>query len=82
MLTAEERARLDPRVDVEALEEFLARVQPVSRELVLNSFYAEPDPDTMTIVGVIDPEIERLWRRAWRRDGEPTASTGHEAPDA
>jgi hypothetical protein len=65
LLTDEERARLDPRVQVEALEQFLHRLPAEQRTFVLNSFYADPAEGEMTIVGVVDPELERLWHRAW-----------------
>ncbi len=65
LLTDEERARLDPRVQVDALEQFLNRVPAEQRAFVLNSFFADPDEGAMTVVGVIDPELERLWHRAW-----------------
>jgi hypothetical protein len=67
MLTTEERARLDPRVVVESLEELLRQLPVASRAVALNSFYAQPDPDVMTIVGMTDPEFEQLWLRAWGR---------------
>ena len=76
-LTEEERARLDPRVQLEWLEHFLHRLPAPQRALALNSFAAEPDPAEMSIVGVTDPELERLWHRAWGRevggDGTPAA---------
>jgi hypothetical protein len=76
VLTDEERARLDPRVQVEWLERFLERFPAAQRAFVLNSFHAEPDPASMSIIGVTEPDLERLWHRAWGRsaDGEePTA---------
>ena len=77
MLTDDERARLDPRVEIECLEQFLQRVPVTQRAFVLNSFYAEPDAAGLAIIGVIDPELERLWHRAWGR-----AADGEVAPPA
>ena len=64
-LSQAERDRLDPRVNIDRLEAFLAQVPINLRALALNSFYAEPDADSMTIIGVTDPAVERLWLLAW-----------------
>ena len=76
-LTPSERARLDPRVNIERLETLLRRTSPATRELVLNSCYLDPEPDSPTVIGAVDPEISRLWHQVWG-----VADTELEAPPA
>ena len=83
MLTDEERARLDRRVQIDWLERFLERLPAAQRAFALKSFHAEPDPEQMSIIGVTDPELERLWHRAWGRspDGEDAPPPNTRGPD-
>ena len=72
-LTPDERARLDPRIKVERLETLLRRTPPALRAIVLNSCYLEPETDSYTVTGAVDPEIDQLWRQVWgitEADGE------------
>jgi hypothetical protein len=64
-LTPSERARLNPRINVERLETFLERSRPDMRQLALNSCYLDPEPDCLTVVGSTDPELDLLWRQVW-----------------
>jgi len=64
-LSATQRAALDPRVDPERLEEFLARLPPEVRRFAFNACLREPEND-YNLVGSIDPDLAAAWRAVWR----------------
>jgi hypothetical protein len=78
-LTQAERDRLDPRVNIDRLELFLAQVPPHLRAVALNGFLADPEPDIGAVVGSTDPALARLLAQVWE-DPMDTSGVTHTTP--
>jgi hypothetical protein len=74
-LNQTERDRLDPRVNIERLEELLSKLPDELRELTLHGFLLEPDPALAAAIGSTSPILDRLNARVMEHPMDASDAT-------
>lgn len=65
-LTAEQKAKIRPGFDVDALERLLAAVEPDARPMILEPFLVPPPGEPVgNIIKMGDPELQPLLDQVW-----------------
>lgn len=61
-----QRAGLDERIDVAALERFLDQFPAEQQDVIINGCLRDPDPDLGGVAEFVDRQLQREWTALWK----------------